>query len=120
MWLIIGPFDVEVVGELNFQSESTFTVYLRSSRKLVFPETKLLKTNMTYPVGTKDRPLTLASKKVSHDHSLLWIRSYAFEIPLVCVIGEVVNMCRGILHQGQAFISTTRRTKGLRSTMETN
>lgn len=50
MWLITGPFDAEVVGELNFQ------------------KTKLLKTDTTYPVGRKDRPLTLASKKVSHDH----------------------------------------------------
>jgi hypothetical protein len=68
MWLITGPFDAEVVGELNFQSESILTIYLNSSRKLVLLETKLLKTDTTYPVGRKGRPLSLASKKVSHDH----------------------------------------------------
>ncbi|KAF8966816.1 hypothetical protein BDZ97DRAFT_1985838 [Flammula alnicola] len=50
MWVALGPFDGEVVGEAGFQKP------------------KLLKPNSSYVVGRKDRPLLVNNKKVSHDH----------------------------------------------------
>ncbi|RXW19181.1 hypothetical protein EST38_g6664 [Candolleomyces aberdarensis] len=50
MWLISGPFDGEVVGEVNFQ------------------KTKLLKTDRDYKVGRKGTDLLINSKKISAPH----------------------------------------------------
>ncbi|KDR66168.1 hypothetical protein GALMADRAFT_232674 [Galerina marginata CBS 339.88] len=50
MWVILGPFDGEVVGDVAFQ------------------KAKLLKPNTSYTVGRKDRPLLINNKKISHDH----------------------------------------------------
>ncbi|KAF8887023.1 hypothetical protein CPB84DRAFT_1849943 [Gymnopilus junonius] len=50
MWVVVGPFDGEVVGDISFQ------------------KAKLLKPNTVYALGRKDKPLVVNSKKISHDH----------------------------------------------------
>ncbi|KAF8804211.1 proline-rich protein [Phlegmacium glaucopus] len=61
MWLLIGPFDGEVGRETSFQ------------------KTKLLKTNKSYALGRKDRPLVIASKKISHDHCDIVVGDYTID-----------------------------------------
>ncbi|TFK35843.1 hypothetical protein BDQ12DRAFT_655171 [Crucibulum laeve] len=61
MWVLTGPFDGELGSELNFQ------------------KSKLLKTGKSYPFGRKDRPLCMASKKVSHDHCEFIVGPYSVD-----------------------------------------
>lgn len=78
MWLLIGPFDGEVGRETTFQS-----VYLLHHPKYSHfkptSETKLLKTNKSYALGRKDRPLVIASKKISHDHCDIVVGDYTVD-----------------------------------------
>lgn len=66
MWIAIGPFDGEVIGDSSFQS----SLFKNIQRLLLtdFIESKLLKPNTSYTVGRKDRPLLVNNKKISHDH----------------------------------------------------
>ncbi|KAF8152303.1 hypothetical protein B0H34DRAFT_724643 [Crassisporium funariophilum] len=61
MWILFGPFDGEPGGDLNFQKP------------------KLLKTNKTYTVGRKERPLVVSSKKISSNHCEFEVGNYTVD-----------------------------------------
>jgi len=79
MWLLIGPFDGEVGRETSFQSLYILHRCPKYPHSRPMSETKLLKTNKSYALGRKDRPLVIASKKISHDHCDIVVGDYTIE-----------------------------------------
>jgi hypothetical protein len=67
MWIITGPFDGEVPGQLDTQSEhsSCHNIFLSAQEN---PESKLLKTGKTYKLGRKDTALVVNHKVISKTH----------------------------------------------------
>ena len=79
MWLLIGPFDGEIGRETSFQSKSLVHFVQNIFISDPTSETKLLKTNKSYALGRKDRPLVVASKKISHDHCDIVVGDYTVD-----------------------------------------
>jgi hypothetical protein len=75
MWVISGPFDGEVTGEVGFQSRISLST--KDTNDLIGIEPKLLKTGTKYVLGRKQRKLVINHKKISHDHTEFVVGAYS-------------------------------------------
>jgi hypothetical protein len=72
---------MEKLVEKQASKVSAFSPFLSAYILIPRPmaETKLLKTNKSYALGRKDRPLVIASKKISHDHCDIVVGDYTVD-----------------------------------------
>ena len=79
MWLLTGPFDGNFGQDTSFQSVYILHFCSNYPHSRSMSESKLLKTNKSYTLGRKDRPLVIASKKISKDHCDIVVGDYTVD-----------------------------------------